>query len=390
MIFWRRYFARWQNWIGVSLALLFAVVAIAAPLISPPDPKNPGPFKVVGRFTDLSPHPPGANEKALLGTLPGQLDVFHTLIWGFRDAMRFGLLVALGAFAFGVLFGAIAGYAGGTVDALMMRAADAFLAFPPLAGAVLLHQLAATAIVALGGVYFFNPQLNSTVLYFSGELPLLAQVMQKVDPLLISLILFSWMPYARVVNTLVMTLKQSGFIMAAHALGGSPFWVIRKHLIPNSISPAIVLAARDVGSAVILQATMVVIGLGGNSPWGALLSTGRNWITGGVFTYWWVYVPVTVAMILFGTTWNLIGDGISETLSPGSLMYETRLPQRSSQAPAPYRSAIAADAFPMPQARTKRLMLGGMTSTEIAILVGMAAVGGCLLLGFAMMLLVRQ
>src|SRR5512135_2344884 len=101
MNFWRLFFSRWQNWIGASLAVTFLLVAIAAPLISAPDPKNPGPFKVVGRFTDPLPHPPGEIPGIILGTMPGQFDVFHTLVWGFRDAMRFGLFVALGAFTFG-------------------------------------------------------------------------------------------------------------------------------------------------------------------------------------------------------------------------------------------------------------------------------------------------
>ncbi|HEX8992134.1 MAG TPA: ABC transporter permease [Anaerolineales bacterium] len=322
MIYWRRFFARWLNLLGLTMALAFAVVAVSAPLISPVDPKNPGPFKVVGRFTDQTPRPPGsAKGAAVLGTLPGGLDVFHTLVWGTREAMTFGLLVALGAFLVGVLFGAVAGYAGGRVGTLMMRVADAFLTFPPLAGAAFLQQLAATSVVALGGQYYFNVQLGSNmgnVIFFNGPLPFAAVLIQHVDPLLISLILFSWMPYARVVNTLVLTLKRTEFVLASQAIGAKPFWVIRKHLLPNAVSPAIVLAARDVGGAVILQATMVIIGLGGNSPWGSLLSFAGNWVVGGLLSFWWVYAPVTIAMILFGVTWNIIGDGLSDALSPHS------------------------------------------------------------------------
>ena len=86
MRFLRRYLSRWQNWIGLLLALSFTAIAVAAPLLSPQDEKNPGPFKVVGRSTDITPRPPGENPEAILGTLPGQYDVFHTLIWGARDA----------------------------------------------------------------------------------------------------------------------------------------------------------------------------------------------------------------------------------------------------------------------------------------------------------------
>jgi len=318
MSFWRRFFTARRNWIGLSFAILFTAAAIAGPTISPQDPENPGPFKVVGRFSDATPHPPGYTDASPLGTLPGQFDVFHALVWGARDALRFGLLAATGAFVIGVLFGAISGYAGGAANTVMMRIADAFLSIPPLVAAVFLQMLATSTIVALGGQYFFNPQMNRAVVYFDGPLPPLAALIDRVDPLLIGLILFCWMPYARLVNTVVATLRQSEFVLAARATGGTPAWVIRKHILPNAIGPAIVLAARDVGSAVVLQATMAVIGLGSYSPWGTLLAVGRNWISAGVLTYWWVYVPVTLAMVLFGITWNLIGDGLGEALLPAS------------------------------------------------------------------------
>jgi peptide/nickel transport system permease protein len=136
---WRIFFSHWENWLGLILVLAFLSGAIFAPIISPPDQKNPGPFKQVGRTSDFVPHPP--TEKAILGTLPGQYDVFHTLVWGMRDGIQFGLLVAIGSFAVGVFFGSVSGYAGGLLNSLMMRIADAFLTFPPLAGVVFLQQL---------------------------------------------------------------------------------------------------------------------------------------------------------------------------------------------------------------------------------------------------------
>jgi peptide/nickel transport system permease protein len=381
MTFWHRYFSRWQNWIGASLAVLFVLVAVAAPLISAADEKNPGPFKIVGRFTDPIPHPPGENPKALLGTLPGQFDVFHTLIWGFRDALRFGLSVALSAFGFGVFFGAVSGYAGGGTNSVMMRTADAFLTFPPLAGAVLLNQLAGTAIIALGGQYFFNPTQNSTVLFFDGPLPPLALFLDKVDPLLISLVLFSWMPYARLVNTLVIGLKGSDFVQSARALGGSPLWVIRRHLVPNSISPAVVLAARDVGSAVILQATIAMLGLGGNSPWGSLLAIGRKWIVSGVLNFWWVYIPITVAIVLFGVTWNLVGDGLSEALAPESRTAAARvfLAVGGSSTRVPGIEASQGRARSKADRRERRVLR--MTVPQLVVLAELLILEGLLVLG---------
>jgi ABC-type dipeptide/oligopeptide/nickel transport system permease subunit len=319
----KRFFSHWQNWLGTLIVLLFAVVALTAPLLSQPNKTTQGAFKKVGRSTDFVPHPP--SENAILGTLPGQIDVFHALVWGTRDAMIFGLSVALGSFFFGSIFGAISGYAGGLVNNLMMRIADAFLTFPVLAGVVFLQQLVAITIESLGGTYWFNNDYHGQLIDFQFTPPAFAVFLMKVDPILISLIIFSWMPIARIVNTMVVTLKNTEFIQATRALGGSSFWIIRRHLLPNSIGPAIVLASRDVGSSVILQATITFIGLGGASPWGILLSMGRNWVIGpggNLLAAWWVFLPVTFVIVLFGLGWNLVGDGLTEALEPSAATYE--------------------------------------------------------------------
>lgn len=318
----RVFLSHWQNWLGLLIVLSFAVVSLTAPLLSPPNATTQGAFKKVGRSGDLKPHPP--SEQSILGTLPGQIDVYHALIWGAREAMVFGLSVALGAFLFGSLFGAIAGYAGGAVNSVMMRIADAFLTFPALAGVVFLQQIVGITIESLGGTFWFNNDYFGKVVYFDFTPPPFATFLMKVDPILISLIIFSWMPIARIVNTMVLTLRQTDFIQAARAMGGSPLWVIRKHLLPNSIGPAFVLAARDVGSSVILQATITYIGLGGSSAWGILLSLGRNWIIGpggNMLSTWWVFLPITIAIILFGIGWNLIGDGLTEALDPTATIF---------------------------------------------------------------------
>ena len=315
----RRFFSRWQNWLGLVLVSIFVVVAIAAPILSPQNPNDPGYFKRVGRFADMKPKPP--SENARFGTLPGQFDVFHTLVWGTRNALQFGLLVAVLSAVFGILFGAVAGYAGGSINGVMMRIADAFLAFPVIAGVVFLQQLVAISIEAAGGI--FLPGVSGSIVEPTGEEALIRTLLNMIDPLMLSLIIFSWMPYARLVNSMVIGIKNMEFIQAARALGASPFRIIRRHLIPNSISPAVVLAARDVGSVVLLQATLTFIQIGGNSPWGELLARGRNFVLGpggSLLTYWWVYVPATLAVILFGVSWNLLGDGINDVMSPESFV----------------------------------------------------------------------
>lgn len=318
----RIFLSRWQNWLAILLILFFVFMALAAPMLSQPNETTQGAFKKVGRTTDRTPHPPSADSP--FGTLPGQIDVFHAVVWGTREAMVFGLLVAVGAFLFGTIFGAVAGYAGGAVNGLMMRIADAFLTFPVLAGVVFLQQLVAVTIESMGGIYWFNDAYYGQSIWFEFNPPLFAVFLMRVDPILVSLILFSWMPFARLVNTLVVTLRNTDFIQAARALGGSSFWVIRRHLFPNVIGPAFVLAARDVGSAVVLQATITFVGLGGTSAWGILLSLGRNWVIGpggDMLTTWWVFLPATLALIFFGIGWNLLGDGLSEALDPTAIVF---------------------------------------------------------------------
>jgi peptide/nickel transport system permease protein len=314
-----RFLARWQNRMGLILVGLFVAVALGAPVLSPMDPKEPGPFKRVGRVTDHVPHPP--DETAPLGTLPGQVDVYHALVWGTREAVWFGLVVAVGAFITGIVIGAAAGYAGGALNSLLMRLTDAFLTFPVIAAVVFLQQMVATTIQSMGGIYWFNNEYLGRVVYFEFTPPGWVSFLMHVDPLMICLILFLWMPYARLVNALVLTLKRTEFIQAARSLGAGPGWVIRRHLIPNSLGPAVVLGARDVGHAVILQATFTFIGLGGTSSWGTLLSMGRNWIIGpggDLLAAWWVYMPATLAVVLFGVTWNVLGDGMNEVFDPRS------------------------------------------------------------------------
>jgi ABC-type dipeptide/oligopeptide/nickel transport system permease subunit len=313
---WKRFFSRWQNWIGLLLILIYAGVAILAPYLSPNDPRTPGPFKQVGRVFIGEPQPP--QEKAPLGMLPQGIDVYHALVWGSRDALLFGLIVTVSTALFGVLYGAISGFAGNRVDGLMLRVSDAFLAFPPIAGLVFLQQLYVTSVDALGG-YFSTTGEIYTFSENPLEATLIQSLLERVDPLMLSLIVFSWMPYARLIHAIVLTLKQTEFVKAAHALGGGPFWIVRKHLLPNSIGPAIVLAARDIGGVVLLQATLTFIQIGGGSVWGEMLAQGRNWVIGpggDVLRYWWVFLPPTFAIMLFGIAWNMFGDSLNDVLDP--------------------------------------------------------------------------
>ena len=314
----RRFFSRWQNWIATLLILTYIGVAIAAPVLSPDDPKQPGPFMRVGKATKGEPQPP--DETAVLGMLPFGFDVYHALVWGSRDALAFGLIVTITTAVFGIFYGALSGVAGQRMGSLLMNIADSFLAFPPIAGVVFLQQLYAVTIEALGGYYRMTAQ--GPFIEINGPATLIQTLLESVNPLMLSLIVFSWMPYARLVHSIVLTLRRTDFVQAARALGASPFWVIRRHLFPNSIAPALVIAARDVGGVVLLQATLTFIRIGGGSVWGSMLSQSRDWVIGpggSLLTYWWVFIPPTLAVMIFGIAWNMFGDGLSDVLDPRSL-----------------------------------------------------------------------
>ena len=304
---------RWFDFAGALLALAFVLVAAFAGTISPESEKTPGSFKQIGRRTDQKPHPP--DEKALLGTLPQQFDVFHSLVWGAKDALDFSLKVVFFASAIGMLVGIISAYAGGWFNSLLMRVTDSFLTIPLIVGVVFIQQLVRVSVEALteGQTYAWwlkgiDPVTQSNWLI---------ETFTVVNPVLVAFIVLGWMQYARLMNTIILEIKQNDYISATRALGAGNLRVIFKHLLPNAYGPMLILASRDLGNIVILQATLTFLELGGESTWGQLLAMGRGWVIGPggrLLDTWWVYLPATLVVILFGVTWNLVGETLQHLL----------------------------------------------------------------------------
>ncbi len=305
---WKRVLSQRGLLLGLATCLAYLLVGLAAPWLAPLEPVPgtggkliPG-YNVVGEFPQRLPLPP--SREAPLGTIASR-DVYTAVVWGARDAMGFGVTVALGAAAVGVVIGALGGSLGGLTNWLLMRITDGFLTFPLIAAVILSSQLQQTLYGAyLAGYYNAPPPPPLARLLFS---------------LQFTMILFLWMPYARLENALVLRLKSSEFIEAARALGASAPRIFLRHLIPNSLAPIIVLISRDIGAVVLLQAALTYIHLQGNSIWGGLISDGRDWVIGlhgNPFTYWWVYLPTSLAIVLFSVGFGLVGDGLNALLNP--------------------------------------------------------------------------
>lgn len=325
----RHFFAVRLNWVALAMVSFFFVVGLAAPLLAPPDdPANPTPYRYVEGITQVEPLPPGrglplGTVAYLMDSTDGRellhFDIYYSLVWGTRAVLRFGLLTALTAAVLGVIVGAVSGYVGGAINFVALRITDAFLAFPMIAGVWLFRTIMQTANLELVEYSSFTPVKIPSTAFQRLILTL------GVDPVMLTLILFSWMGYARLINANIVSLKEAEYVQAAIVTGQRPLRIVFRHLLPNAISPAIVLLARDIGGMVVMQAAFAFIGVSGtvNSTaipeWSRLLMMGRNWIIGqggNPFTYWWLYIPVTVALVLFGVGWNLLGDGLNLTLNP--------------------------------------------------------------------------
>jgi peptide/nickel transport system permease protein len=281
--------------LGLVIVLSFVAVAIAAPIIAPPEGDDP--YTMPRDSYRVEPEAPRAGHP--LGTTEQSFDVFYGLVWGSHIAFRIGLSVTAARLVIGLAVGLISGYYGGWLDAVIMRITDAFLAFP---------IVPATLVMLV----FFGPLGLASFGAGSG-----------VDAVIvISLVLFGWMQYARLVRGNVLAERSRQYVEAAVTLGARGRHIILRHILPNIPQGLFVLAASDVGAMVVLSALFTFLGLSGRrglADWGWMLNTGRNWIIGtpaNAFQYWYTYLPPIAAIVLFSVGWSLIGDGLRDVLDP--------------------------------------------------------------------------
>lgn len=256
--------------IGAIIVVFFVMVAILAPLISPYDPIDQG----AQRFL-----PPSSEH--WMGTDSLGRDIASRVLYGTRVSLYVGLLAVGIGLILGTIIGVVAGYFGKQIDNVLMRLVDMMLAFPGLVLAMLIAGL-------------LGPSLTNAMIA-------------------VGLILTP--SFARVARGSLLTIFSEPYIESARAIGGTDFFIIRRHVLPNMMVPLIVLVTVSLSIAILAESSLSFLGLGIQPPnpsWGGMLSRGRPYMEVAP----WVAIFPGLAIMLAVLGFNFLGDGLRDTLDP--------------------------------------------------------------------------
>ncbi|HUG40240.1 MAG TPA: oligopeptide ABC transporter permease [Longimicrobiales bacterium] len=258
---------------GLALVVVLYLVAFLAPLLAPFDPIAQGDLTTTGYLSPDARH--------WLGTDQFGRDILSRIIYGARISLAIGFIAVAIAILLGTFLGAVAGYLGGKIDAVIMRFTDMVMAFPRLVLLIL--------VIAL-----FDPSLTLIILVLG---------------------LTQWPGTARLVRGEVLSLREQEYIQAARALGFGRWRIIFRHLIPNVLAPVIVAATLGIGNTIVLEAGLSFLGMGVQPPtpsWGTLVADGRQNLIGA----WWIATFPGLAIVVTVLAFNLVGDGLRDALDP--------------------------------------------------------------------------
>src|SRR5581483_1345636 len=225
-------------------------------------------------------------------------DLFSRVLYGAQISLLVGIVGALVSFVIGVLWGAVAGYAGGRTDAILMRIVDVLYSLPTIIFVIVLF---ATVGEAMKQAHFVqnSPALEKSL---------------RVILLFVGLGAVSWLTMARIVRGQVLSLRTRAFVEASRAMGAKPHWIIAKHIIPNIFGVAITYLALTMPAIILYESFLSFLGLGVQTPmasWGTLISDGVSQIN-PIRIYWWLIVfpgGILVATLL---ALNFLGDGLRD------------------------------------------------------------------------------
>ena len=256
--------------LGVVICLAWILAAIFAPVIAPYDP--------IAQDLTLRLQPPSAEH--WFGTDTFGQDIFSRVIYGGRYSLLAGCLTVVIAGIIGTFYGAIAGYVGGRTDNITMRISEMILSFPSLVLAMIIN--------AVLGSNLFNTMF--------------------------ALVVVAWPTYARLMRSVVLSVKENEYVTASEALGASRLRILVKEIIPNSISSVLIMATTDIGNQILMFSTLSFLGLGSAPPtpeWGMMVSEGVDY-----FNKFWVAGFPGLAIFTMAVGANFIGDGLRDLLDP--------------------------------------------------------------------------
>ena len=303
--------------IGIILLLVFAVVALAAPLIAPPPANSRDPYMIPRDGFGTTPNPPDA--KHLFGTTEGQYDIFYGVVWGTRTSFRVGVVITIFTLIIGLTIGSISAFYGGWFDEVVMRIVEIFLAFPFLLAAITLTSVLQT-IYGRGeaGALIFLAKLLALVTFGQNPAQTIDPVQLQILTGMLAIIIFGWMTYARVIRGNILAVRELEYVQAAQVVGVGNMRILFRHMLPNAVFPVIVIASMDIGAYVLTFAALSFLGLGaqrGYADWGQMINFARNWIP-SLSAHWHIVVFPGLAIVLFVLAWNLVGDAPRDILDP--------------------------------------------------------------------------
>lgn len=278
--------------VSATVALILILATILAPLIAPTNPFDPASLNLINGFTP--PMEPNAftGETFLMGTDDQGRDVFSTILYGMRISLFVGVAAVLFAMVLGIILGLLSGYFGGWTETIIMRTADVQLTFPSILLAMLIFGIA------------------------KGITPVEYRDQMAIWVLILAIGLSDWVQFARVVRGATLVEKNKDYVAAARIIGQSPLTIMLRHILPNVLSPVLVIATISLALAIIAEATLSFLGVGApptQPSLGTLIRIGQGFLFSGE---WWILFFPACTLLALALSVNLLGDWLRDVLNP--------------------------------------------------------------------------